>query len=142
MSLASLLSLLHGSSADCLSLRRIWKSHVDNPLEDADGEGDVPSWEAEFSQFASGDVASAYEELEADQARRYQEEMEDDVLGTTDETGFPRLGEYTFGELRLNSSILTLSAVFSQLTSPMHVFLQRNPTPTSPLRLRSHKPTR
>ena len=63
-----------------------------------EGGADLASWEAEFSQFASGDVASAYEELEADEARRYEEEMGDDVLGTTDATGFPRLGTYTFGQ--------------------------------------------
>lgn len=139
---------------------RIWQSHQTDPALDADG--DLRSWEAEFSQFASGDVASAYEELEADQARRYEEEMGDDVLGTTDATGFPRLGEYTFGESvseekgggdafssivsfrsfrRVADLFLFFCLIFFLLSRVYSSRFQKTPTPTSPTRTPSPTPT-
>lgn len=79
----------------------IWNEHRSSTNRKTKTDADLASWEAEFSQFANGEVASAYEEMEADQARRHLEEMDevfrDDVLGTEDDNGYPRLGHYQFG---------------------------------------------
>jgi hypothetical protein len=86
----------------------IWNEHRNGTVDAPKTDADLASWEAEFSQFANGSVASAFEEMEADQARRHLEELggleddeafRNDVLGTEDEQGFPRLGRYTFGEM-------------------------------------------
>lgn len=85
-----------GKGKEEVDLEEVWRQH-----QDPHPDEDLKSWEQEFSQFANGSIASAYEELEADQHQRYLDELQtDDALaeGTTDERGFPRLGKYEFGK--------------------------------------------